>query len=127
MKLFYNCRHCRAINNVDIYATDRSQIRDRYPHGLSLICGTCQKENNIEANDIKAREWKYNGLITLLAWLVSTIIGGVFVFKYWANDLGRDLYVLAVFAAVISVPPIVSSLYIKNERKAVKSFNNYYV
>lgn len=127
MRLVYTCRHCRSLNEVSLNATDRSQIRDGHPDGLSLICGTCHKENNIEPNDIKARKSKYIGLITILGLLLSIVIGAVFLSKYWANNLGRDLYVLAVFAAIISLPPIVSNLYIKSERKAVKSFNSHYV
>ena len=127
MKLGYKCKYCTAINEADLNLMDRSQIRDRYPDGVSLICRTCQEENNVEPNKIRAYENKFTNLITVLGLLLSIAIGGVFLSKYWANNLGRDLYVLAVFAAIIGLPPIVSNLYIKNERKAVKLFNNYYV
>lgn len=106
---------------------DRSQIRDQYPNGMSLICASCQKVNNLEPNNIKARESKYIGLISILSLFISIALGGIFLSNFWANNLERDLYVLLVFAGIISLPPIVTSLYVKNERKAVKSFNNYYV
>lgn len=127
MNLGFKCRHCRAINTIRMNARDRSQIRERYPNGLSVTCGTCHKQNDIVPNDIKARESKYIGFIRILGLLISMVIGGIFLAMYWTNDLTRDLYVLAACAAIISLPPILTNLYIMSERKAVKVFNNYYV
>ena len=71
MQLCYTCKKCRQINEIKISAIDRPQIRDAYPSGMSLVCETCKHQDAIQPNDVKARESKYNGLITILAEVVT--------------------------------------------------------
>lgn len=127
MELFYKCNQCRALNKIRIRANDRVEIRELYPLGMPNRCSYCQHDNKVEPNKVIARESKFNAIVMILGIIMSVLVGVFLLKKYWTNDLGRDLYVLAVLAAVISLPPLILGLFVKSDRESVKLFNSYYV
>ncbi len=127
MELYYKCKDCRSLNNLDFKATDRGRVRELYPDGISCRCNHCERDNIVGPNEIVAREGRINSIAMIIGLLMSVLIGICFIKCFWANDLGRDIYVLAVFGAVISLPPIVAGAIVKSGRKNIKLFNSYYV
>ena len=123
MRLGYTCRHCRSLNEVSLNATDRSQIRDGHPNGLSLICGTCHKENNIEPNDMKARESKYIGLIFILVFIPAIVLG-YYLFTGFSERSSFYLKSVAIFFS-LAIPAAIYFTAVRAEQKRVRDFNKY--
>lgn len=127
MKLYYVCKNCGHKNTLPINTTNRADIVTNGSDGLVSTCAKCLTGNVIPLNDIRAKESKLNSVMLLLGVWCSALVGGVILLKYWDNDLGVGLSVLEVFGIGITIPFLIASVVVREERKAVKLFNNYYV
>lgn len=127
MKLYYVCKPCGHKNTLPINTTNRADIDTNGSDGLVSICAKCLTRKVIPLNDIRAKESKLNSVMLLLGVWCSALVGGVILLKYWDNDLWVVLSVLEVFGIGISIPFLIASVVVREERKAVKLFNNYYV
>lgn len=127
MILTYECRNCLKIFKLGVKACDRGEL-DQYHNGLKESCSNCSYENEIFANGVKAERSFYTKYVFLIALLIDIVIF-ILAYKNFPESIitrnsGRQ-YI--VFAFIFIFPFIMAGRIIKNEDKAIRNFNRYYV
>lgn len=115
------------VNILPYEATNRAEISIGNTKEIILICQKCSIQEEIKLNNIRARESKKSSIALFLGIWFSILIGGLILFKYWDNDLGIGLSVIEVFGMGLAIPFLIVSVIVREERRLVKIFNEYYV
>ncbi len=127
MKLYYKCSNCTEINTWSQRITNRAEFITHDKKGMILECQSCFNEEMIDLNNIRARVSVMSKIAYMVGLSIAILIGTIILLKYWDDDLGIGLSVIEVFGIGVSIPILISSVIVNEERKLVKLFNGYYV
>jgi len=124
MKLYVNCKNCRAKIRVKSLASDRAELVREKGGEFMLQCNGCSNENRYHTNDVMARESKSIAVIALVIFFFGT--GAIaYLLRNHLFMLHNPYNILAI-GGVLLIPSIVFMLLTKQERDNTRRFNRYW-
>lgn len=121
MKLLTRCVACGSFINFYSKVSDRFDLVKNRGEKIELKCKSCNSELKYDANDIKAVENKRIYLMAAIIFIFGTI--GLFII-FWPYLLkSRNVYFVAAFTGVATIPFIVYQNIHRSQESKIKYFN----
>jgi uncharacterized protein YlaI len=127
MILEYKCNSCNQYFKIKNSAKDRGEF-NFYGNEMIEECSFCSHEENLDINEIVAKEGKWVKYIYIVALLISLI--ALYITFNSVTSEGIKIHLRRysfVFGLNFIVPFSIAANLVNSEKKAIKRFNRYYV
>ncbi len=125
MRVYFVCNNCFLETRIPGSYTDRFDLAARFEKPNILMCKYCNAPNQLNINRVFT---KLNFAALFSVFIVLSVVSGLIAFHYYELFVrGRSLNIaLRGLAAMLSgfVPIAVFLVFVINENKRVKLFNN---
>lgn len=122
MKVFAKCEYCKSDVSKWIWADNKVDLKKIHGETINIQCPKCLKTNNIQIDDLKARESRIAQIISILVFLAGTPLLLLFVWDYLFET--NNIYSIVILVMPIIVPSIIYIVVNKNEQTRTRLFNN---
>lgn len=127
MKTYYRCNNCFKSNLLSTNVNNRFELRDQFGETSTFVCKHCNTSQSIHVNNVRAKASILKSTVNIWGIVLSMILGGSVIYFYYDEIFETNLGMFEVLGIAISIPAIIASVILNEERKAIRNFNKNYV